>query len=324
MPTQNTTPDSAFAMDVRKGLTDFPKHLPSRYIYDEKGDALFQRIMKLTEYYLTDCETEIFEIHKTEMAQQLGQSGPGFNLIELGAGDGTKTTILLREMLRLGLEFTYQPIDISANALNGLTHRLKKTFPKLKVIPREGTYFEMLRQIDKDSKGPKSILFLGSNIGNLLHPQAREFLKALSESMGSRDQLLIGFDQKKHPATILQAYNDATGITEAFNKNLLLRINRELGGNFDPDGFLHWETYDPESGTAKSYLVARQAMQVRIERLNLQIAFREWETIHTEISQKYDDPVVEWLASESGLEVRSFYADSRQYYKDYLFHRAGT
>ncbi len=321
MPNQKRMPDSPFAMDVRKGLTDFPKHLPSRYIYDEKGDALFQRIMKLPEYYLTECETEIFNTHKTEIALQLGLSGAGFNLIELGAGDGTKTRILLREMLRLGQDFSYQPIDISKNALDGLTARLRADFPELRVEPREGTYFEMLKQIDTDSGGGKAILFLGSNIGNLLHPQAREFLSSLSASMDANDQLFIGFDQKKQPATVLEAYNDATGVTEAFNKNLLWRINREFGGNFEPDRFLHWETYDPESGTAKSYLVAREAMEVHIDALDLQISFRPWETIHTEISQKYDDAVVEWLAREAGLEVLASYSDSRGYYKDYVFRR---
>lgn len=324
MPTPKSTIDTAFARDVQKGLTDYPKHLPSRYIYDKKGDALFQRIMKMPEYYLTGCETEIFETHKTEIARQLGQSGPGFNLIELGAGDGTKTRILLREMLRLGLDFSYQPIDISKNALNGLTTRLQAEFPELRVAPREGTYFEMLQQIDRDSGGGKAILFLGSNIGNLLHPQAREFLSALSDTMGLNDQLLIGFDQKKQPATILEAYNDSSGITEAFNKNLLWRINRELDGNFEPDRFLHWETYDPESGTAKSYLVAREAMEVTIGKLELRISFTPWETIHTEISQKYDDAVVQWLASESRLEVQASYADAKAFYKDYVFRRKGV
>lgn len=321
MPNEDTPQESPFARDVRKGLTDFPKHLPSRYIYDKKGDLLFQRIMQMPEYYLTDCETEIFTSHKAAMARRLGQCGSGFNLIELGAGDGSKTKILLGEMLRQGLQFRYQPVDISENALRGLSGRLRKEFPGLSVVPRAGTYFEMLRKIDLEGEGPKAILFLGSNIGNLLHPQARKFLLTLSETMGPDDQLLIGFDQKKEPGTILRAYNDATGITEAFNKNLLHRINREFGADFRPDRFMHWETYDPESGTARSYLLAREAMEVTIPALDLQVSFKTWETIHTEISQKYDDDVVEWLARESGLQILERFSDAHDYYKDYLFSK---
>ncbi len=164
-------------------------------------------------------------------------------------------------------------------------------------------------------------MVLGSNIGNLLHPKAIDFLSKLKDTMNNNDILFMGFDQKKDPQTVLDAYNDETGVTAAFNKNLLHRINRELSGNFDVSKFKHWEVYDPESGTAKSFLVATEAMQVTIPGIGLQANFDQWETIHTEISQKYDDKVVHWLASEAGLTISTSFTDSRNYYKNYVFKR---
>lgn len=139
--------------------------------------------------------------------------------------------------------------------------------------------------------------------------------------MTKEDLLFMGFDQKKEPETVLNAYNDKTGVTAAFNKNLLVRINRELGGNFAVDKFRHWETYDPESGTAKSFLVAEEAMEVNIDAIDLILNFEQWETIHTEISQKYDDKIVEWLAEESGLTIENSFTDAKEFYKNYIFRR---
>jgi len=133
--------------------------------------------------------------------------------------------------------------------------------------------------------------------------------------------LFIGFDQKKNPQTILNAYNDETGVTEAFNKNLLTRINTEMDANFNLKNFKHWEVYDPETGTAKSFLVATKAQKVHINALDLEINFDQWETIHTEISQKYDDKTVAWLAGEAGLEIITDFTDSKAYYKNYLFKK---
>jgi uncharacterized SAM-dependent methyltransferase len=165
------------------------------------------------------------------------------------------------------------------------------------------------------------ILLLGSNIGNLLHPRAIDFLSRLKDAMNEGDLIFMGFDQKKNPQTILDAYNDSSGVTASFNKNLLHRINCELGGNFQVEKFKHWEVYDPETGTAKSYLVATEAMTVRIESIGLTVEFDPWESVHTEISQKYDNKIVKWLAEESGLEIVTSFTDSKNYYKDYLFRR---
>lgn len=314
--------ETQFEEEVHNGLTDFPKHLSSKYFYDKKGDKLFQDIMHMPEYYLTDAEFEIFETHKQEIATYFTSGNRKFNLIELGAGDGKKTKVLLKYLAEQKIDFTYQPIDISQNALDQLERSLEEELPQVSVHTRQGTYFKSLEAINSDNGAKNIILFLGSNIGNLLHPQAIAFLKHVQDLMQEDDLFFVGFDQKKNPQTVLDAYNDKTGITEAFNKNMLVRINRELGANFDVDQFLHWEVYDPESGTAKSYLVSKAKQSVFVDKLGLKIDFEPWETIHTEISQKYDDATVNWLAEQSGLQVCRQFSDNRDLYKNYILKKA--
>jgi len=311
--------DTNFKQEVFQGLTTYPKFLSSKYIYDKAGDRLFQDIMNMPEYYLTNTEFGILEAYKEQLAQHFSTDEKPFHLIEMGAGDGKKTKILLHHFTKKKLDFTFRPIDISQNALDSLQANLKEEIPGLRTEPLQGTYFETLRKLNFSTDERKVILFLGSNIGNLFHDQAIEFLSQIREYMQPKDLLFIGFDQKKHPQTILDAYNDASGITANFNKNLLVRINRELEGNFEVGSFMHWEVYDPETGTAKSYLVARSPQEVRIEKLDLDIVFEGWETIHTEISQKYDDKTVHWLAERSGLKVLESFSDQKEYYKNYLF-----
>lgn len=312
---------STFAKEVQEGLTSFPKHLSSKYFYDEQGDALFQDIMAMPEYYLTNAEFQILETQKNNIAAHFSDKEDAFDLYELGAGDGKKTKILLKHLSEHGYAFDYLPIDISQNALEQLGKSLLNELPNLKIRALQGTYFDTLKDIGREKGRKKVILFLGSNIGNLLHPNAISFLRQLKDVMAPNDLLFMGMDQKKNPQTILDAYNDKTGITEAFNKNILKRINTELGGNFEIDQFLHWEVYDPESGTAKSYLVSKKEQQVHIEALELRVNFNPWETIHTEISQKYDDDTVRLLAKESGLEIVTSFEDKEKLFKDYLLKR---
>ncbi len=313
--------ETQFEKDVHTGLTDYPKHLSSKYFYDAKGDTLFQDIMHMPEYYLTDCEFEILDEYKQEITDLFTLGNTNFNLIELGAGDGKKTKILLKHFSEKTIDFTYQPIDISQNVLNQLEESLQKELPNVQVKTQQGTYFETLERINSNNGTKKVILFLGSNIGNLLHPQAIEFLQSVQELMQEDDLFFVGFDQKKNPQTILDAYNDKTGITEAFNKNVLTRINNEMKADFNLDEFLHWEVYDPETGTAKSYLVSKKEQSVYIENLRLKVDFKAWETIHTEISQKYDDRTVQWLAEKSGLQIENVFMDSEGYYKNYVFKK---
>lgn len=315
------TLNTSFKKEVYKGLTSELKYLSSKYIYDKKGDKLFQDIMAMPSYYLTNCEFEILSTHTAEIAQLFSDAQDGFDLIELGAGDGKKTKVLLKHLVDNDIDFVYKPIDISQNAIDLLSTTLSKEIPNLKVDAEKGEYFEVLERLKQYDSRKKVIMVLGSNIGNLLHPRAIEFLEQLKDTMNQDDLLFMGFDQKKNPQTILEAYSDPEGITEAFNKNVLHRINSELGGNFNADAFKHWEVYNPETGTAKSFLVSLETQEVTIEAIGLTITFKRWETIHTEISQKYDDDVVHWLAKESGLKITTDFTDSKGYYKNYIFSK---
>ncbi|WP_213521329.1 L-histidine N(alpha)-methyltransferase [Nonlabens sp.] len=309
-----------FEQHVKIGLSKFPKFLSSKYIYDDRGDKLFQQIMDLPEYYLTTAEFNIIEQNKSDL-RMLFEQDKGFDLIELGAGDGKKTKVLLEELDRHDSNFTYIPIDISQHAIDELTVSIKKVWPEMEVQGAQGTYFKILKNLVNYNQRPKVILVLGSNIGNLSHVEAIGFLKNIQEIMASEDTLLMGFDQKKDPLTIQTAYADSSGVTQEFNRNLLHRINREMDADFKVNNFEHWEAYDPETGTAKSYLIATEKCEVHIKKLHLRICFNKWETIHTEISQKYDDLIVEWLAKEAGLEIYQVFEDEKKLFKDYLFKK---
>lgn len=312
--------ESAFAEDTYKGLTSNPKYLLSKYIYDKKGDKLFQKIMEMPEYYLTSCEYDILKNNATDIAG-IFSNDTGIDLIELGAGDGKKTKVLLKELVEKDYKFNYLPIDISQNVLDELKDSLAREIPEANVKVQQGTYFKTLEKLAEYNTRKKVILVLGSNIGNLNHKEAVEFLKNIAHAMHPEDMLFMGFDQKKDPQRILDAYNDPAGITEEFNKNLLVRINSDLKGDFKLDNFLHWETYDPETGTAKSFLVSKIEQEVQIENLGLKIKLKAWESIHTELSQKYDDDIVKWLAEEAGLSVEKSFDDNKNCYKNYIFRR---
>ncbi|AFU69732.1 methyltransferase-like protein [Psychroflexus torquis ATCC 700755] len=318
--TTQTTTHTAFEEDVIKGLTDYPKHLSSKFIYDKKGDKLFQDIMAMPEYYLTNSEYTILKHQSSSIAEKF-KLKEGFDLIELGAGDGKKTKLLLSHLTDIGANFNYLPVDISQNVLDELGNALNNELPKVSYELLQGSYFEVLNQLSSYNKRQKVILVLGSNIGNLMHEDAIDFLSKIEENMSSEDLLFMGFDQKKHPQTVLDAYNDPKGYTEAFNKNLFARINEEFDANFDLDSFFHWETYDPETGTAKSFLVSSKAQKIKIPKLELTVEFKAWETIHTEISQKYDDETVEWLSSEASLNIERVFKSENGYYKNYTFKK---
>jgi len=314
--TENTV-NKAFAEDVRRGLTHEPKHLLSRYFYDAAGDVIFQKIMNLPEYYPTRCELEIFQTHWQAILQQTG--GAPFDLIELGAGDGLKTRVLLQHFLEGAVDFRYLPIDISKHVLVELEQALHEQWPRLSIVPVEGEYFAALQEIDRLSDRRKLVLFLGSNIGNMNQEKAANFLLQLRQKLQPGDMLLIGFDLKKDPSVILAAYNDSAGVTKDFNLNLLRRMNRELGANFDLSAFRHWPNYNPLNGEVKSYLVGEKQQTVHFEALALEVPFQKWEAIDMELSKKYDRTEIEWLAQGAGFEVQQWFFDEKEYFADVLF-----
>ena len=309
-----------FASDILNGLAATPKRLSSKYFYDSEGDRLFQEIMHMPEYYLTNSELEIFQTQKKKLLAQLPPDG--FELVELGAGDGLKTKVLLEYFVERDVPFTYIPIDISQNALDLLQGDLTANLPQVDVNPIRGEYFHVLADLRSISSRPKVILFLGANIGNLPPADAIRFLSALHDELQVGDLLFIGFDLKKDPAVILNAYNDPAGITAAFNLNLLKRINRELGANFIVDQFRHWETYNPMNGETRSYLISEKEQFVYINALAKEFHFTEWEAIEVELSQKYDMPTIQSLSIETGFESVDAFFDSRKYFVDVLWRKA--
>ncbi|MFT3744419.1 MAG: L-histidine N(alpha)-methyltransferase [Pyrinomonadaceae bacterium] len=308
-----------FATDVLDGLSSTPKYLSSKYFYDDEGSRLFQEIMKLPEYYLTGCEHEIFSTQADDIYRSFANGGSGFDLIELGAGDGTKTAILIDHFLKQNADISYQPIDISQEALDALTTKFNDEFPSLKMSARYGDYFKILESLRTENGRRKVLLFLGSNIGNFSREQAVEFFRSLRGVMSERDLLFIGFDLQKDPHVIVPAYDDAAGVTAAFNLNLLKRINRELGGDFDVDKFTHYANYRPIEGSARSFLISREQQSVHIAALNKTFEFDQWEAVFMEISQKYSLRMIAEIAAESGFEIKENFFDGRRYYCDSLW-----
>lgn len=303
----------SFRTDVLEGLKNSPKRLSSKYFYDKTGDQLFQEIMAMPEYYLTRCELDIFKNKTADLARLIIPENEPFDLIELGAGDAMKSTFLLKHLVEKGIQFTYMPIDISGNILSILKEKLSRELPDLEIAALEGEYFEMLQKASLSGR-KKVILFLGSNIGNMNPEEAEHFFHSLNRNLTSGDRVLVGFDLKKNPHTILNAYNDGKGVTAAFNLNLLTRINRELDADFDLKQFQHYQTYDPISGACKSYLVSLQKQTVKIE--NDSILFEENELIDMEISQKFSEERIEELREESGFKRIGEIKDSKKWFVD--------
>lgn len=309
---------ASFARAVAEGLSRKQKRLPSRYFYDGRGSQLFQQIMDLPEYYLTRSEYEVLNENKSDMAAQFASDG-FFHLVDLGAGDALKTKILLRELSRQQRAFDYVPVDISGDAMLQLSESLSEELPQLKVEAVVGEYAEALAWLQENKQERKVLLFLGSNIGNFEAPESMEFLKMLRGYLQPGDRLLMGADLRKDPATILQAYDDRAGITAEFNLNLLHRINRELGGNFDVDQFYHYAIYNPGEGVMRSFLVSKKEQDVFIRDTEQSFHFDAWEAIHTENSHKYSLPQIAELGESCGFKMETAFFDSQKRFADVLF-----
>ncbi len=310
-----------FKHDVELGLDSKPKFLPSKYFYNKKGDALFVKIMNLPEYYLTRCEHEIFENKTQELIDALKLSKDSyFELIELGAGDGTKTKELLYFLQENGYHFDYIPIDISVNALTLLKQDLNKELPDLSVKTKHGDYFDVLKELT-DSQKPKVVLFLGSNLGNMNDQRATDYIYKLGSSLQAGDKLILGLDIKKPKEIVLPAYDDCNGVTAEFNLNLLERINVELGGNFKRELFKHQAEYDEKEGTAKSYLVSTANQNVEIKEIGKTYHFEKCERIQTEVSRKYDDRIVNKIIEATDFRIECKIQDNKEYFADYILER---
>jgi dimethylhistidine N-methyltransferase len=313
---------SQFAEDVLKGLSSTPKTLSSRYFYDDEGTRLFQQIMELPEYYLTRAELKIFDEQKEEIGEAFTTDADAIDLVELGAGDGTKTAVLIDHLLEEGVDLTYSPIDISQEANDVLSQRFASQFPDLKIRPHTGDYFKVLGSLKNSNGRRKILLFLGSNIGNFLQEKALDFFGRLRSVMNANDRLFIGFDMQKDPRVIVAAYDDAQGVTAEFNLNLLRRINRELGADFDTSKFSHYAQYRPAECAARSFLISREKQTVNIQALDRSFEFEQWEAIFMEISQKYTWAMIEELAAESGFTIAANFFDAENFYVDSMWQPA--
>jgi dimethylhistidine N-methyltransferase len=294
-----------FAQDVLKGLSAMPKSIPSKYFYDDRGSKLFEEIMKLEEYYPTNCEWQIFRSHKQEILEAL--EGEPFSLVDLGAGDAEKTKVLLHHFVKAKADFNYAPIDISKDILEKLLSDLEEELPSLETQAVVAEYFDALDWLSKNHSRRKLVLFMGGNIGNFPKEAATDFLKKMHDVLAPNDLLLIGIDLKKEPKKIVRAYDDSKGVTAEFNYNLLTRINNELGGNFNLDQWHHYASYNPVTGAMESFLVSMQDQEVFISELNKRFSFEAFEAVHTEYSYKYTYKEVSAMAEGSGFELLNNY-----------------
>lgn len=305
-----------FKKDVDAGLSAQPKHLSSKYFYDDIGSQIFQKIMAMPEYYLTDSEFEILSLQSKQIAEKLNFN-KAFNIIELGAGDGYKTIKLLKNFIVLGLDFTYIPVDISKKAIDLLLEKVAKEIPNLKVKPFVGDYFKLLSTIPYDM--PSLVLFLGSNIGNFKQEAAQSFLGSIQAHLKPNDKLLIGFDLQKNPTTIKNAYDDSLGITKAFNMNLLHRINNELGADFRLDKFDFYCHYNPINGEVRSYLVSLMQQDIYIKSLDKTYSFDYNELVWTELSKKYSFTEIDNLCKSSKFKLAQNFLDCKHFFADSLW-----
>ncbi len=312
--------NDSFAKEVREGLSAPSKRLSSKYFYDETGSKIFQEIMAMPEYYPTKCETRIFQAHAEDIIAL--STSNHLNIVELGAGDASKTYYLLKALTQSGKNFTYSPLDISEEALSQAKDSLNVRLPEVEVRPIRGEYFEVLDRLSQDTEAAtKLVLFLGSNLGNFNYAGAEAFLKQLYDALKPGDQLFIGIDLKKSPTIILPAYSDPAGITARFNLNLLMRINKEFDADFNTKQFKHYASYEAETGEVRSFLISQKAQDVNLKKLNMTIHFDAMESIHTEISKKYGQEEFKQLIRSVGFTWKEAFYDSNMYFMDVLMEK---
>lgn len=334
-PTQNdrlsirrfADPDdtNTFARDVREGLTSVPKVLPPKYFYDELGSYLFEAICCLPEYYVARDEHEILEKYSTEIIESIDFSHhEDIELIELGSGNAEKTRRLIAPLLDLKSNLHYVPIDISETSLARSSEELLQAYEKLRITGYAGDYSTVLEALTpfprSDHLTSRTVVsFLGTSIGNLEPDGSIALLKEVRRLLGPGDVMLVGADLKKSADVLLPAYNDALNITAAFNLNLLVRINRELGGEFDITQFRHSALYNEELSRIEMHIVSREVQRVRIKALNIEIDFFETECIHTENSYKFDSERLIDLGAKSGFSLEKTWYDSNRRFSLNLF-----
>ena len=289
----------SLAQHVLRGLSRSQKALSSEWFYDDKGSRLFQRIMALPEYYLTRAEHDLLRDRADALLAWINPDQRPLDLIELGSGDGEKALTLCRALHARNVNITFRPIDVSAHALAELSRRFDEYLPSMVLEPVLGDYSVHWPAVDPDRH--QVVMLLGSNLGNFDEASASALLRRIRAQLRAGDVLLLGLDLIKNPKIIQAAYDDAQGVTAAFNLNLLRRLNRELGMNFDLSRFSHFASYCPIQGIMRSFLVSDIAQTVSSVALDREFIFAAGETLHTEQSQKYTPESISNLAARCGF-----------------------
>ena len=304
-----------FADDVRSGLSAPQKRLSPRFLYDDLGSALFDAITALPEYYLTRSETEILRQHAGEIIDAVGFP---VELIELGSGSAVKTRFLIDAAFERQRSVRFCPIDISSAALDASARALRSEYPGIIVDGINAEYLSGLARLSRNGARRRLALFLGSNIGNFEPDEARSTLSALRAVLDPGDGFLLGADLRKDPRVLEAAYDDPTGVTAAFSRNLLGRINRELGGHFDISTFEHTARFDETKSRIEIRLVSTVRQDVAIDGLGMVAHFEAGEPIYTESSYKFDDKSISALAEAAGFAVTGRWTDASAWFADYL------
>jgi L-histidine N-alpha-methyltransferase len=302
------------ATDVRAGLLARPKRLPPWLFYDAAGSAIFEEITRLPEYYPTRTERAILTAHAADMVDA---AGPPASLVELGAGSATKTRVILGALLERRPDALYMPVDVSPTALIGAARHLRARFPTLEVRPVAAKYPDELGFL-RAAPSPRLVLFLGSNIGNYEPEEGTALLRAIARRLRPGDTFLLATDLRKDPGLLVPAYDDAAGVTARFNKNVLVRLNRQLGATFDVDSFRHLARWNARASRVEMHLESLTPQIVRIPALDVTVRLRAGERIHTESSYKYTPRMVKRMLTMAGFTWRRSWSDPRGWFALHL------
>ena len=307
---------TSFADDVHAGLISRPKKLLPKYFYDDNGSRLFEKITGTPEYYPTRSEKEILIENVNELREYCSNTDI---IAELGSGNSEKTRIILKSFISSGSKISYMPIDVSDILINS-SHDLLKLYPDLRVTGIISEYEPGLSLLSEFDETSKLVIFLGSSIGNFERHEANDLLQCVADALGENDYLLVGFDLEKNIDVLRKAYNDAQGYTEAFNINILERINRELDADFNIDEYKHKAFYNSLASRIEMHLVSKKDQQVFIKSLKTSYNFEKGESIHTENSHKFNDDSIQDLAESSGLNIVKTWKDKNNYFALTLFN----
>lgn len=315
----STAQQSPLAAEVQRGFAAQPKSLSPWLFYDQRGSQLFEQITQLPEYYLTRTERSIFAEHAPAILAAAGKDAT-LTLIELGAGSASKTGILLRAALAQQPQLTYRAVDVSDSALKAARQSLSREFPTLAIETRVRDYTHGIGHLPslQQPNSRRLVLYIGSSIGNFDPADARELLRDIRQQLAPGDCILLGVDHVKPLGPLLAAYNDAAGVTAAFNHNVLTRINRELGANFRLERFQHQAIFNTAQSRIEMHLVSTCDQHVSIPALDLEIHFAEGETIHTENSYKFNPESAAELLASGGFQVTHQWTDPQQWFGVYL------